>query len=333
MAGRSVIAAADPYIAQKLWAIALTVALMLFTSAFLVPVGAAFRSERLARLIARTQNPAKVARLTAQKARIDTLSALSPLQVLMGADRRLSTSKTVVYLWTFIVAYILIALIFVWPADWAKALAHLDGTYLTLLASSPAAALVAKTAVTTRIRDGSLQMPPGDGTAHLSDLFGDASQQPDVFDIQYVAFNLIAMAFVLTAFAKATLDGFPVIPVQLVTLTAAPSAVYAANKVAGKNKPSILSVAPARLAVNDVITIYGTNFMPANPSGAPGGAGGTVQVLIGGVLANVVANSATDTSVQATVVGADAFNTATSVTVITATGQAAFLAGAVTVTN
>ena len=250
---------------------------------------------------------------------------------LLGADRRLSTSKTIAALWTLIVAYILLALIFVWPPDsadmttWSTALAKLWPIYVLLLGGPYAALMLAKAGVSTRVNNRTLQKPQGSGDVRLSDLMGDDSGSPDLFDSQYVLFNIIAMIFVVDAFIRATLSGFPAIPEGLVLLTAGPAAVYTANKLTTSNAPVIFSVRPSVVRPGDSFTIYGQNLAPAGAA-----ANGTATVEVGG---NSAAKGTwTDTAVAATAPTPDSPSAgALDVGLTTSAGVEALLASALTI--
>jgi hypothetical protein len=180
------------------------------------------------------------------------------LSVFVGADGRVSTSRTVVFAWTAIVTFILTSLIFVEPKSWGDALKNLSPTY-TLLVGGPYASLVlAKAAVATRVASGSLNKPPNEGEPRLSDLFNDDNGQTDMFDLQYVVFNVVAMVFVVLAFTRAgQVTGFPHIPEGLVLLTGGPAAVYLSNKILPSSGPSIFKVEPKEVRVGQTFTIVG----------------------------------------------------------------------------
>jgi hypothetical protein len=305
----------DPYTWQKGVAIPATALLFVVAGGFLVPFRARIRSRRAAKAGAAAG---------AQPARP------SSLDLLIGADGRLSTSKTIMFAWTVVIAYVIVALLFITPTDWKDALTHLDGTYFALLGGPYAAAFIAKVSVSTRVANGTLQKSRGDGTPRLSDLYGDGSQQTDLFDVQYVVFNLIAMGFVLSAFARATLSGFPEIPEQLIFLTGGPAAIYGMNKIIGSNKPAIFSVSPRKLAQGAQFTVIGQNFMPAAPAGDPAGAC-LPTVLVDGIEAEVADNAANNTTITATVPAGVDTSGPVEVRVVTPTGQQGFLQGALSV--
>lgn len=192
------------------------------------------------------------------------------LAVLMGKDGRLSTSKTVAAIWTVVVAYIFVALLINWPDDWSHALRNFAPPYLLLLGGPFAALVLAKAAVSSRVANGTLnKLERTDGPPRISDLVNDDKAQPDLFDMQYVTFNAIAVAYVLAAFSRATLDGFPAIPDAILLLTGGPAAVYLSNKFMATDAPVIFGVAPATVRVGETFTITGQNLATSGQVAAP----------------------------------------------------------------
>jgi hypothetical protein len=194
-----------------------------------------------------------------------------------------------------VVAYILLALIIGWPgSDWDSALSNLSPTYLLLLGGPYASLVLAKGIANGRVVGGSIQKPDGDNVPRLSDLVADDSDQTDLFDAQYVLFNLIAMAYVIDAFVRASLTGgFPSIPTGLALLTGGPAAVYVANKALSSNPPAVSSVVPSSVHPGDAFRIFGQNFAPdllpgvgTTPDADPL-PGKPVAVMVGGTDATV----------------------------------------------
>jgi hypothetical protein len=320
-------APAEPSFAeQKLWAILWLLVLVLAAYGPYL-IGKTLASSRIRSLQKRIQGIAdqeKKLQLERKKQSWERIQDQPYLGFLMGADGRLSTSKTVAAVWTLVVAYILTALIIVWPSDWQRALSNLSGPYLALLGGPFAAAVLAKILVTRRVGNQTLQKTQGDGIPRLSDLVSDDSGTSDLFDMQYILFNALAVAFVLTGFAKATLGGFPEVPTPLWLLTGGPAAIYVSNKAFGTNTPLIFSVNPARVRETYQFTVYGQNFAPADS--------GALQVQINGASATIDEGSATDTSVRATVPpGAGPPGTPLPVAVITRAGLQAYRDEALTI--
>lgn len=259
---------------------------------------------------------------------------IAALGVITGTDNRLSTGKTVALLWTTVILYILLALIFVWPSGshgWDKALANLGGPYFAVLGGPYAALVVSKWAVSSRVSSGHLQKTQAAGPA-LADLVADDDGQGSLFDIQYLVFNVAVMAFVIQAFHHATLAGFPSVPNTLWLLTAGPAAVYVAPKIAGSNAPVVFGVDTGIATQGAPFTVFGQNFM----AGAKAVAGVLPSVQVDGVKApGVLATPPTDTTITATVpsISPGREGHALRVTVLSATGVEASLEGAITVFN
>src|SRR5205823_6632186 len=108
-------------------------------------------------------------------------------------------------------------------------LKNLSPTYLLLLAGPYASLVLAKGIVSYRTNSGTLLKTDSDGTVRLSDLVSDDSGKVDIFDVQFLMFNAIALWFVVDAFNRATSAGFPSMPSGLVLLTGGPAAVYLSN--------------------------------------------------------------------------------------------------------
>jgi hypothetical protein len=326
------------YHAARLWAILATAILAVIAGGFLIPWFNRRRAKRISKKlkinvqqgsgsmpVAQQPDTAKTARLAAAKQRADN----GAFALFLGKDGRLSTSTTIAWAWTVVISWVLLALIIAWPPDWGKAFTHFDGTYFALLGGPYAAWVLARVAVTARVSNSTLQKPVGDGVPRLSDLVSADNGNPDLFDAQYVMFNLIAMVFVVLAFSHTSQDGFPLIPPVLVLLTGGPAAVYSANKVLATNGPTIFSVSPSIVTANNSFTVFGQNFLAG---AAPSSNSGKLRVLVGGWEATVDTDSATDGAVSAVAPETDYSDAAPlAVTLITPAGAQAWLQGAVTV--
>lgn len=295
----------------RLWAILATVVSALVAGGFLIPWFKRRRARRTGDKADRlgrgpgAQSPAtqqRIASLNAQQSVAEAQAQTPAAALFLGSDGRLSTSTTIAWMWTIVIFYVIAALIIAWPRDWATPFTHFDGTYIALLGGPYASWVLAKAAVGTKVKNLSLQKPAGDGTPRLSDLVQDDTGNADLFDIQYVMFNVAAMAFVLIAFFQNSGAGFPVIPPALVILTAGPAAVYLSNKALSSNPPSISAVTPTVLGPGTTFTVTGQNFTPAATStpqtvGDQVVEGGTeptaLQVLVGDIEADITSSSNT----------------------------------------
>lgn len=334
---RALLSTTEPlvsYHAARLWAIGATAVIAIIAGGFLIPWFNRRRHERLRKKLklsaAAAEPPPKTDPVTvARFERTKQLAANGVLAIFLGKDGRLSTSTTIAWAWTIVISWILLALLIAWPPSWDAALKNFDGTYIALLGGPYAAWILARVAVSTRVGNSTLQKPQGDGIPRLSDMVSGDDGNPDLFDVQYVTFNLIAMIFVVIAFTHASSTGFPLIPGVLVLLTGGPAAIFAGNKALATNGPLIFTVSPSIVNAKGSFTVYGQNFLAG---AAPTGTAGTLRVLVGGQDATVTTTSATDGAVSATAPETGYSDTGpTAVTVITPAGAQALLNGALAV--
>lgn len=194
---------------------------------------------------------------------------IGPLQLILGADGRLSTSKSVVGLWTVILA---MSLVFLSGMTWFAAASpgtSFSGSwdaYFLLLGGPFAAAVASKGIVTSKIAGNVDAAPPipvkktvnaaasasaiGGGTAgapakvagkpHPRDIIADDTGDTDLIDTQYVIFTLVAVVYFVGTFinnivlyshtASATSIGLPAIPPALLGLTSAAVLTYVGKK-------------------------------------------------------------------------------------------------------
>ena len=206
--------------------------------------------------------------------------------ILMGADGRLSTSKTIAALWTVVLGYMLITMGLIGanhasPGDAIKAIINpTSQLYLILLGGPFAAAVIAKVTVSDGVATGRIQKPPADSTGP-SDVTSNDQGSTDLVDSQYTLFNVIVATIVMVAFVKQPGFGAPAIPAFLVTLTGASAATYVANKAATGNPPSITKVLPGVVRIGQAVTAYGVNLYAAAAADAK------TVVTVGGFAADV----------------------------------------------
>jgi hypothetical protein len=189
----------------------------------------------------------------------------------VGADRRASTSKTQVMLWTlsiaFALAYIgtrtaLAGASFICESDKSAncVLESTWETYLLLLGLPAAAAVLAKGITAAKVSDGELQKSQGNEPS-TTQLATDDNGNADLADVQYLIFNFIALLYVWARFIDRGV--LPEVPSVLLALTGAAAATYTLNKGFQSNKPVILSVRPGILAPDDFVIVNGQNFFPS----------------------------------------------------------------------
>jgi hypothetical protein len=219
--------------------------------------------------------------------------------VILGADKRTSTSKTFIFLWTLLVGWALLALLIagqfvqtrhcvglpdpttackgdevgLFQVGWKHFLhAGLSGTYLILL-GVPATAGVAAKAITQSDVTGSgfkKPRPPGGPNpfARAAEIFSADDGTTDIGDFQYVIFNLVTAAYFVTQFLNPDGTGLPTIPDTLLGLTSVSAGLYVAKKAVTNTQPTVSGVFPQPLHDGQPFTVIGTGLTvdPASPT-------------------------------------------------------------------
>ncbi|MGZ4436475.1 MAG: hypothetical protein ACXVW6_02470, partial [Nocardioidaceae bacterium] len=208
------------------------------------------------------------------------------VSVLLGADGRLSTSKSAIWLWTAGVAYALLFVtgIAVFVDTSATLASSAWEEYLLLLGGPFGAGVLAKYAVVTKLNNGTIgktlipgaAQPTAAGHAaigrspQVSDVVSNDNGSLDVVDAQYFVFNLVAFAyaagtFLTNNFNHLVVDGkyaLPSIPSPLLALSGAAAATYVANKAIQKDSPAIDSVVPSEeVRPGDSVLVRGVNLV------------------------------------------------------------------------
>lgn len=194
--------------------------------------------------------------------------------LVMGADNRLSTSKTVACAWTFAIFFGLLALLVArWagdPTGW-KALTDkgLQEEYLLLLGGPYAAAVIAKYQASND--ETKTTAPPGTGSA--KDLVANDAGQTDLGDFQYVLFNSLALLWYLGELIPHLRAGMPDLPPLLTGLALTSAGGYSAKKLVGQMVPRLTSVVPPAVKRIDATTIptvdvYGNNLIVSSAGGS-----------------------------------------------------------------
>ncbi len=220
----------------------------------------------------------------------------------VGKDRRLSASLLQTYLWTLIIATVLIwAMVYAFSSK-VRGLDDILGDdwtgYLILLGGPFAAAAIAKGTTTFKLADGTIQQvsndpststaatsppttasgsatsPPapggsspttlGPGQVGATQALGDDDGSFQLVDTQYMLFNLIAMGYVIASVLRN--ETLPVIPAVLLGLTSGSAAAYAANRAVAKNPPIITSVSPPSARPGTTVRVDGKNLAPGGTS-------------------------------------------------------------------
>jgi hypothetical protein len=185
----------------------------------------------------------------------------------IGQDGRGSVSKTQVLVWTYVFFFAVLWLILWQVGSFEELWANLQPEYLILLGSPAAAALLAKKFTSDHVEDQSVVQPPATEPPTLqtaaTETITTNDGQADLFNFQYVLFNLLAIIFFFSHFLPKPEEGLPHLPETLVALTGLSAAGYAAKKGwETHGMPAISSVTPSMLLFGKdaQMTITGVNF-------------------------------------------------------------------------
>lgn len=194
--------------------------------------------------------------------------------LVIGADNRLSTSKTTAFAWTYVVAFALIALLVArWLGDDAgwNVLQDkgLQEEYLLALGGPYAAAVLAKyAAVSASKSEGKPAEVPGN--AGLGQLFANDAGEADLGDFQYVLFNTIALTWVIVTFVGQLHDGLPNIPPVLAGLALTSTGAYSVKKLLAGVPPTLTHAHPPEALADGDVQVWGKNLVvPSTAADAP----------------------------------------------------------------
>lgn len=208
----------------------------------------------------------------------------------VGFDNRISTSKTIAVAWTAVVAWMVASegLVAALPAHPPNTFSGLLSTasdlYFVFLGGPFAAAAFAKASVQSKVAQGTLTKSTG--TPALSDLISDDSGGTDLYDFQYVLFNILALLIVVVSFSSHPANGLPDMPSFLAILTGGSALTYTVNKAIAAGGGQIAKVEPTQARIGDAIVITGTGLV-STTAGAP-----MPTVTVGGIGATGVNVSA-----------------------------------------
>lgn len=178
---------------------------------------------------------------------------------IMGADGRVSTSKTVAVAWTYSVASGLLSIVIAkWMGHghaYGDQIKHgLQGEYALLIGGPIGAAILAKGIVSTQIANGASK--PAASSAQAADLVTNDTGQTDLGDLQYVLFNTVALVFFFGEFWAKPQFGLPTIPDVLLGLTSVSAVGYVAKKALPSGGLNVVKVDPAKAAAGTDVTLY-----------------------------------------------------------------------------
>lgn len=237
------------------------------------------------------------------------------LSLVVGTDLRTSTSKTQLALWTYAIAVVLIAVLFLgrsWGCDASCRTAHkstlalkgedndpfasgFQAEYLILLGFPGLAAVIAKGITSKRYEDKEVLKDPATAdrglSAHLADVVSDDSGKGDLGDFQYFVFNAIALGYFFVGWLDAPSKGLPSLPDTLVALTGSSAALYVAKKYVEKDTPRITRTVPPLVKGNTELSIGVSGLIGDEPPVPPEGV--AVVVTFKGTAPTVAASSVT----------------------------------------
>lgn len=154
----------------------------------------------------------------------------------VGADNRVSTSKTIAIVWTLLVAAVLFGLIYANLLNHPQALNATEnsgviGQYAVLFGGPLGAAILAKGIVTNQTTGKDAVAKPPATAPSPKDLIANDAGDTDLGDFQYVLFNAVALFYVVSTLLHSPLHGLPHIPDVLLGLTSVSAVGYIGKKV------------------------------------------------------------------------------------------------------
>jgi hypothetical protein len=163
------------------------------------------------------------------------LIALLFYKLLIGVDKRVSTSKTTAAVWTYLIAGSLLAFViakFIGDPQALDNMTHsgLAGQYGLLIGGPLGAAIAAKGLVINRVAGDPEAKTVAAGRANPAQLIQNDAGETELGDFQYVLFNLVAMVFFVGALIQSPTAGFPHIPDILLGLTSVAALGYVGKK-------------------------------------------------------------------------------------------------------
>ena len=196
-----------------------------------------------------------------------------------GRDNRRSTSKTIALAWTVVVGWMVVTEAFIaglgltypagnpatgdtaagHPVTLAGQLASASLLYLVFLGGPYAAAAFALASTQSKIAAGQLAKPPSDAPSAF-DLVADDDGNVDLYDLQYVLFNLLAVIIVAATFVAHAGAGLPAVPEFLAVLTGGSALTYTVNKAVATDTPRITAIMPLSARSHQSVSISGVQL-------------------------------------------------------------------------
>ena len=162
--------------------------------------------------------------------------------LILGKDKRWSTSKASVVLWTYAILFAFIAILLHTQGAGLNDV-KLSEQYLLLLGIPAAAAVTAAGATQSNVASGKLTKTPASqppsAVQGIGQLVSDDAGNADLLDAQYLAFSALLLAYFLMQFLTAESVTLPTLPETLVGLTGVSAAGYIAKKTLEKDPPPV----------------------------------------------------------------------------------------------
>jgi hypothetical protein len=237
-------------------------------------------------------------------------------KLLIGQDKRLSTSKTTAAAWTSLLAGSLLGMVIAKFAGHSEALEEVmhsgvAGQYGLLIGGPLGAAIAAKGIVGKQVEKNSAAKTPAAGAAHPLQLVNNDTGEADLGDFQYVLFNLVAIVYFVGTLMQSPLAGLPHIPDVLLGLTSVSAVGYVAKKALPPGAPTA-KISPATAAAKATVTITGTGLLDDKEPEQT-----AVTVLFGTVCAETKKKERVDGTDSITAVVPDGLDTEVDVLVVT----------------
>jgi len=215
--------------------------------------------------------------------------ALVAWEVVVGKDKRLSTSKTIAAVWSYLIAAAFLGFVIaelVGHPQALDAMAHsgLAGQYGLLIGGPLGAAIAAKGIVGRQVDRDPAAKSTGDSLGAGQLIQNDAGET-DLGDFQYVLFNFVAIVYFVATLLQHPTAGLPHIPDVLLGLTSVSAAGYVTKKALPSTTASA-TLEPTSGAAGSDVTITGRGLLVGDtPATAP------VLVIFGTAGASVTARA------------------------------------------
>lgn len=217
-----------------------------------------------------------------------------------GKDGRASTSKFQAAMWTYVVLFALLSLLWgyglvellgnLFDVEAAERLREpltrgfrgfldegLSETYLILLGLPLASAVTSKAITATKVESGSIVKPskveaaqagdPAANTSTAQELVSDDDGSVDLGDFQFLLFNFLAVAYFLVVYFTDPSAGLPDIPPTLLGLTGVTAAAYVSKKAIYAEPPVLLGLLPPSGKPGKKVDVHGERLLSATGNG------------------------------------------------------------------